>query len=133
MLRNYDSFLLSVANKVTTGTYNFVFLIVKMILLALLLLSLSLSFLLPTADKTENFVHFSFNSTLQLINCISNDLQKLLKYFNGTAIVAIFKIPLVVLAGWATVFPNNLALHLKDLKISVFAILLLKSDTLSLE
>ena len=47
--------------------------------------------LLPAADKTHYFVHLSFNSTLQLINGISSDLQKLLKYFNGTTIVAFLK------------------------------------------
>ena len=46
---------------------------------------------LPAADKTHYFVHLSFNSTLQLINGISSDLQKLLKYFNGTTIVAFLK------------------------------------------
>ena len=82
-----------------------------------ILLDLSLAFTAPAA--------------LQLLNSISSDLQKLLKYFNGTAIVAFLKILLVWFgAGWtpvfsnnlATVFPNNLALYFKDLKLSVFAI-----------
>ena len=34
--------------------------------------------------------HVNENSTLQLINGISNDIQKLLKYFNGTAIFTPF-------------------------------------------
>ena len=34
--------------------------------------------------------HFNESSTLQLINEISNDLQKLLKYFNGTSILTPF-------------------------------------------
>ena len=38
--------------------------------------------------------HFNESATLQLINGISNDLQKLLKYFNGTAIFIPFFIPL---------------------------------------
>ena len=69
----------------------------------------------------------SFNSTLQLINGISRDIQKLCKYFNGTAIVAFLKILFVGFGvGCATVFHNNLALYFKDLKLLVFAILLLK-------
>ena len=61
-----DSFWLFFADKVTTGTYNFASLIVKIILSAL-----PLSF--PFAEKTQYFVHLSFNSILQLINGISND------------------------------------------------------------
>ena len=34
--------------------------------------------------------HDNESSTQQLINGISNDLQKLLKYFSGTAIFALF-------------------------------------------
>ena len=73
----------------TTGAYNFVSLIVKIILLALLLLLISFS--LPATVETQYFVHLSFNSTLQLINGISSNLQKLLKYFNGTAIATFLK------------------------------------------
>ena len=62
----------------------------------------------PAADKTQHFVHLSFNSILQLINDISSDLQKLLKCFNDTAIVAFFRI---LFAQSASVFPNNLALY----------------------
>ena len=51
-------------------------------------------FPLPAAEKAQYFDRLSFNSTLQLINDILRDLQKLLKYFNGTAIVAFLKIPL---------------------------------------
>ena len=95
---------MSLADKVKTGTYNFVSLIAKMILLES---SLSVSF----ADKTQYFSHLGFNFTLQFINCLSSDLQKLLKYFNDTAIVAFFRIPLALFgADWATVFPNKLAL-----------------------
>ena len=86
-------------------------------MLALLLLLLSLSFSLAVADKAQYFVHLSFNSTLQLINHSSSDLQKLLKYFNVTAIVTFFRIPLAAVAGLATVFPYNFVLYLKDLKL----------------
>ena len=63
-----------------------------------------LSLSLPAADKIRYFAH----SILQLINSISNDLQKLLKYFNDTAIVTFFSIPFKLSAS---VFPNNLILH----------------------
>ena len=56
-----------------------------------LILSLVLS--LPPAAKRQCFAHLSFNSALQLINGISTDLQKLLRYFNGTTIAAFFRIP----------------------------------------
>ena len=89
--------------------------IVKIILLRLSL-ALSMSF----ADKTQYFVHLSFNSILQLINDISRDHQKLLKYFNGTAIVGFFRIPLPWFGvGLVTLVSNNLALYLKDLKSSL--------------
>ena len=96
---------MSFANKVTASPYNFVFLIVKIILLES---QLSLSFSLPSSDKTQYFFHLSFNSTLQLINCISSDLQKLLMYFNGTAIAASFRMPLSLLEKAVTQpAPNN--------------------------
>ena len=58
---------------VTRGTYNFVFIIVKIILLELpIVLSL------PAAAKTQCFVHLCFKSTLQLINGILSDLQNYL-------------------------------------------------------
>ena len=72
----------------------------------------------------------SFNSTLQLINGILSDLQKLLKHFDGTAIVAFLKVPF---APFAAVFPNHLALYLKDLKLSSLAISALKLVASSLE
>ena len=47
-----------------------------------------------------------------------SDLQKLLKYFNGKAIVAFFGISLASFeATCATVVSNNLALYVKDLKL----------------
>ena len=57
----------------------------------------------PTADKTQYFVHLSFNSFLQLI-----------KYFNETAIVSFFRIPLILSVS---VFPYTLALSSKDLEL----------------
>ena len=75
--------LKQINDKVAKGTYSFMSLIVK-------IMSLGLVFILsvPAADKTQSFVYSSLHSAMQLINGISRDLQKLLKYFNGTAIVA---------------------------------------------
>ena len=56
---------------------------------------------------------------MQLINCVSSYLQKVLKDFNGTAIVAFCSIPL---APSATVFSNDLALYVKDLTLLVSSI-----------
>ena len=82
--------------------------IVKMILL-----DLASALSAVATAKRQYFVHFSFNSTLQLINCISSDFQKLLKYCNDTAFVVFFRIPsLLCCAGWATVSLTNLALYL---------------------
>ena len=79
-------------------------LIVQMILLVLAL-GLSVTF----EDKTQRFIL----STLQLINGISSDLQKLLGYFNGKGIAKFLEIPF---AWWPSVSPNNLALNMEDLK-----------------
>ena len=43
-------------------------------------------------QKTQDLVHLSFNLTFQLNNGLSSDLQKLLKYFIGIAVVAFLKI-----------------------------------------
>ena len=125
LLRSFDSFWLSLADKVTTGTYNFVSLIVKIILQ-----ELALALSAPAADKTQYFVHLRFNTTLQLINGILRDLQKLLKYFNSAVIAAFFKIPFV---PSTSVFSNNLSLYSKDLKLLLLAISTLKLVPSSLE
>ena len=80
-------------------------LIVKMILSSS---SLSLTLSAPVAAKTQYLVHLSFNSILLIINGISSDLQKLLKYFNGTAIVASFRIPFALSNS---VFSDTLAFY----------------------
>ena len=67
----------------TTGIYNFPSFIFKTILFKS---TLALLFLLPVTEKTQSFVHLSFNSTLQLINDILIDLQKLFRYFNDPEI-----------------------------------------------
>ena len=43
--------------------------------------------------NTQLSIHNNESSALQLINGISNDLQKLLKYFSGTAIFTLFLVP----------------------------------------
>ena len=99
MLKKFESFWLSFPDNATIGTHNFMSLIVKIISLELgLLLST------PAAEKAQYCGHLSFNPILQLINAISSGLQKLLKYFNGTAIVAFFRVPLF---PSTSVFPNN--------------------------
>ena len=70
---------------------------------------------------------------MQLINDLSSDLQKLLKYFNGAAIAVFFRIPLAALSAWAAVFPNNVALYLKDLKVTSLATSALKLVASSLD
>ena len=111
---------MSFANKVTRGTYKFVSLIVKIILLALSALSISLS--LPDAGKTQYFVFSSF----QLIHGIYFNIQKLVKYFNGTPIVAFVRIPSEALSAWGPVFSNHLTLYSKDLKLVSLTISALK-------
>ena len=63
---------------------------------------------------------------MQLINHISSDLQKLLRYFVGAAIMVFFRIFLLFGAGWASVSPTNLALYIKDLKTTLSPISALK-------
>ena len=75
-------------------------LIVKIILLALL--SPLTSFSVRAPHKTQFFVHFSFNYTLQLINGILSDIQKYLNILMTQQLLHFFKIPLAVLAGRAT-------------------------------
>ena len=68
-------------------------LIVKMILLEWASSSTA------AAGKIQYFAHLSSNSILQLINGILSNFQKLLHYFNSTAIVR------VPFAPSTTVFP----------------------------
>ena len=125
LLRRFDSFWLSFADKMTIEIYNFVSLIVKVILLKLASL-----FSLPFADKAQRLVYLSFNSTLHLINVLSSDLHKLLRYFNGTVVAVFFKIPF---AHSGSVFSNNLDLYLKDLTALLSSMLVLKLFFSSLE
>ena len=87
-----------------------------MIIFDCLLLLMWLQWQFCVFDSKNNVIRItiSFNSTLQLINGISHDCQKLLTYLCGTVIVTLFRI---VLFPSATVFPNNFALYFKDLKL----------------
>ena len=66
-----------------------------------------------TLDNIQFLFHVNESSTLQLINRISNDLQKLLKYLNGTAIFTPFFLPPFGRA------PTRFDLYLKDDELSV--------------
>ena len=102
--------LLFVARK-----YNFVSLIIKIILLGL-----ESEFSVSFQAKTQYFVHLIFNSTLHLINDISRDLKKLPRSFNDIVIVVFIKI---IFAQSAYLLPNDLALYLKELKVQIFTVL----------
>ena len=83
LLRSFDIIWFSFADKVTRGKYSFMSLIVKVITSESALPSSA-----SAAAKTQYFVLLNLNSTLQLFNGISSYLKKLLRYFNGTAILA---------------------------------------------
>ena len=55
---------------------------------------------------------------MQLINSISNDHQKLLRYFNGTTIFMLFTELSALLTTFA-VFPTRATLYLNDSKVSI--------------
>ena len=84
------------------------------LIVKIILLELASSLSAPVADKIQWLVPLSFNSVLQLNNGISSDLQKLLRYFNSTAIVVFLKI---LFSPSVSVLPNNLAFYMKDLKL----------------
>ena len=69
----------------------------------------------PALDNIHSSHHPNKNSILQLINGISNDLQKLLKYFNG---IAIFTPSFFLFAPSASVLPIKLDLYLNDDELS---------------
>ena len=81
------------SNILTFQILFFVSFLVKIILSELARSPLS-TLAAPSTNKSQCFAYVSFNSTLQLINGISNNPQKLLRYFNGTEILAFFIIPL---------------------------------------
>ena len=59
------------------------------------------------------------------MNSISNDLQELIKFFNGTGITAFLKTPL---APTVTVFYNNLDLYLQKIKLIIISNICIKNS-----
>ena len=68
-----------------------------------------------SVDNTHSFFYVKFHLILQLISGISNDLKKLLKYFNGTTTFTL----LFAILPSRTGLPNNSTLYLKELEVSV--------------
>ena len=66
-----------------------------------------------TLENIQLLFHVNESWTLQLFNGISNDLQKLLKYFNGTAIFTPFFLPPFGMV------PIRFDLYLKNDELSV--------------
>ena len=71
------------------------------------------------ADITQSILQFNARSILQLINGISKDLQKLLKYFSGTVIFTFLN---TLLPSTAVDFPVKLDFYLKDVELAVDAL-----------
>ena len=92
----FSSFALSWVDKVTTGTLNFVLVIVNVGSW----LAIRLSIIKHVADQVK------IRLISQLINGISNVLQKVLKYFNGALILTFFVPPFPVLSA---IFVLNLS------------------------
>ena len=86
-------------DKVAIGTCNLVFVI-----------SNFAEFL--ALDKMQSSVQLSSRWTLQFISGISNDLQKLLKYFNGTTVFVFFTKLFVLSLSTSAVLPTRAALYL---------------------
>ena len=80
------------------GTHNFVFVILNVVLP-------------PLLDITYFLVQFNSRWILKLIKGISNDCQKLLRYFNGTAPFTFFNTPLPLTGAG---YPKTLDLYLND-------------------
>ena len=68
-----------------------------------------------TVGITQSLLQFNSRWILQLINGISNDLQKLLKYFSGTAVFTFLNTPL----SSAVSGLKKLDSYLKDVELSV--------------
>ena len=79
-------------------------------------------------DKMQPSIEFNSRWVLQLINAI-NDLQELLKYFNGTT-TFIFFTKLFSPAASA-VFPTRAALYLNDLELKKLLLPTVKSALLA--
>ena len=88
-------------DKVTTGMYNFVSLIINTASPA-------------PVDSTHSVFHVKFNLILQLIKGISNDLKKLLKYFNGTTTFTFNLLTPAASPATSVTLPNNLIFYFKE-------------------
>ena len=95
---------MSLVDKVSRGTYH----------LASIIVNFAES---PELDKVQSSIQFNLRRLLQLINYISSDLQKLLRYFNGTTILVFFK--KLFPSAASAVFPTRVALYLNDSELSV--------------
>ena len=73
----------------------------------------TLLLLLGLVVSTQFAFHINESSTLQLLKCITNDLQKILKYFNGATIFTPWVFP------FASVLPIRLDLYLNDEELAV--------------
>ena len=74
-----------------------------------------LNFVSAIVDITQSLVQFNSRLILQLINGISKDLQKLLKYFSGTAIFTSLNTPLSAAVSGL----KKLHWYLKDVELAV--------------
>ena len=72
--------MLSWVDKVTRGTYSFIS----------VMLNSAFWFAAVPATRIKFLDHFNWRQILQLIKDILSDLQKLLRYFNGTIISTSF-------------------------------------------
>ena len=86
-------------SKVTTRTYNFVSIILNIALIGLLTAANTGSTsgsasLVALLVNTQFSVHVKIRFISQVINGMSSSLQKLLKCFNGTTILATFSVSL---------------------------------------
>ena len=105
---NSKSFVSFYFDKVTTGTYNFVSVILRYAADGATIAELTPAFTVISA-KTQFLDQVKINSTSQLINGIFKALQKLLKCFNGITTSAFVNQSLS-----SGVFPTILVLYLKD-------------------
>ena len=65
----------------------------------------------PALDQVQSSIQFNSRQILQLINGISNDLQKLLKYFYFNIFFLSFKL---VTPAASSVSPTRAGLYLND-------------------
>ena len=80
-------------------------------------------------DKMQPSIEFNSRWVLQLINGISNDLQELLKYFNGTTTFILFT--KLFSPAASAVFPTRAALYLNDLELKTLLLPTVKSALLA--